>query len=376
MQCLPLRTTLYAMSSLIKDVYSTHFFAQLNSILKDVVPGFNNKTFMKTVYGQDFENKEWKERMQAITFSLNTVLDADYTKANKQLIQIVDAFKQQGGGGIAHIFLPDYIAQYGINHFKDAVKALEHTTQFISCEFAVRPFLLQYPDAMLQQMIKWSAHKSHAVRRLASEGARPRLPWAMALPAYKKDPQPLLPLLENLITDTHEWVRLSVANHLNDISKDHPGVFLQIAAKWKGKTKEIDAIIKHASRTLLKAGNPEILQLFNLDDAGLALSKFKVVTPEIKVGEYLTFEFTVTNTNAVAKHLRLEYAIYYQKSKGHLTKKVYKISERSLQPGEKLSIIRRQSFKPITTRVFHKGLHKVAVIVNGKESGAKAFQLL
>jgi 3-methyladenine DNA glycosylase AlkC len=364
------------MSSLIKDVYSTHFFAQLNGVLKTVVPGFNKNSFMKTITAQDFEAKEWKGRMQAITFSLNTVLDTDYTKANKQLMQLVDAFKQQGGGGIAHIFLPDYIAQYGITHFKDAVKALEHTTQFISCEFAVRPFLIQYPDAMLQQMIKWSAHKSHAVRRLASEGARPRLPWAMALPAYKKDPQPLLPLLENLITDNHEWVRLSVANHLNDISKDHPAVFLQLAQKWKGKTKETDAIIKHASRTLLKAGHQDILNLFNLDDTGLTVSRFKVLTPEIKTGESVLFEFTVTNTNTVAKQVRLEYAVYYQKSKGHLTKKVFKISERLLQPGEKLNITRKQSFKPITTRVFHKGLHKVAVIINGKESAAKPFQLL
>ncbi len=364
------------MSSLIKDVYSPAFFTQLHSILKKIVPGYNKNNFMKTIAGQDFEAKEWKGRMQAVTFSLNTVLDKDYAKANKQLMQMVDAFKQQGGGGIAHVFLPDYIAQYGINHFKDAVKALEHTTQFISCEFAVRPFLLQYPDAMLQQMIKWSNHKSHAVRRLASEGARPRLPWAMALPMYKKNPQPLIPLLENLITDKHEWVRLSVANHLNDISKDHPAIFLQIANKWKGKTKEIDAIIKHASRTLLKAGDADILQLFNLSDEGLSLSKFKVLTPEITVGESVIFEFMVTNTNPTPKHLRLEYAIYYQKSKGHLTKKVFKISERLLQPAEKLVIIRKQSFKPITTRVFHKGLHKVAVIVNGKESVAKAFQLL
>lgn len=364
------------MASLIKDVYSPAFFTQFNTILSSVIPGHNKNKFLKTVYGQDFEAKEWKERMQTVTKSLNTVLDADYVKANKQLIQIVDAFKQQGGGGIAHIFLPDYIAQYGIGHFKEAVKALEHTTQFISCEFAVRPFLLQYPEAMLTQMIKWSGHKSHAVRRLASEGARPRLPWAMALPAYKKDPSPLVPLLENLITDQHEWVRLSVANHLNDISKDHPAVFLQLANKWKGKTKEIDTIIKHASRTLLKAGDPAILQLFNLDDAGLELSKFKVLSPEINIGDSVVFEFTVKNVNTATKHVRLEYAIYYQKSKGHLTKKVFKISERLLQAGEKLSITRKQSFKPITTRVFHKGLHKVAVIVNGKESTPKPFQLL
>lgn len=364
------------MASLIKDVYSPTFFSQLNGILKTVVPEYNKNKFMKTLSGPDFTAKEWKDRMQTITLALNTVFDADYAKANKQLMQMVDAFKQQGGGGIAHIFLPDYIAKFGINHFKDAVKALEHTTQFISCEFAVRPFLLQHPDAMLQQMIKWSNHKSHAVRRLASEGSRPRLPWAMALPAYKKNPQPLIPLLENLITDNHEWVRLSVANHLNDISKDHPAIFLQIANKWKGKTKEIDAIIKHASRTLLKAGDANILQLFNLNDDGLILSKFKVLTQEITVGESVTFEFVVSNTNPAPKHLRLEYAIYYQKSKGHLTKKVFKISERLLQPAEKLAIIRKQSFKPITTRVFHKGLHKVAVIVNGQESVAKAFQLV
>ena len=139
------------------------------------------------------------------------------------------------------------------------MKAIEFITQFITCEFAVRPFLLKYGDKMMNQMRAWSLHKSHKVRRLASEGSRPRLPWAMAIPALKKNPMPVLTILENLKNDPSESVRRSVANNLNDISKDRPGMVLKIANAWKGQNKETDAIVRHGCRTLLKHGHPEVL---------------------------------------------------------------------------------------------------------------------
>ncbi|MGY0037975.1 DNA alkylation repair protein [Pedobacter sp. NJ-S-72] len=134
-------------------------------------------------------------------------------------------------------------------------------TQFISCEFAVRPFLAKYGGQMMIRMEKWSLHESHKVRRLASEGSRSRLPWAMAVPGLKKDPSPILPILENLKNDPSEWVRKSVANNLNDISKDHPEIVIAIANRWKGLSKETDAIIKHGCRSLLKQGHAKILPI-------------------------------------------------------------------------------------------------------------------
>lgn len=265
------------------------------------------------------------------------------------------------------MFLPDYVEVYGLDHYDDAIKALEYITQFTSCEFAVRPYMLKYGEKMMAQMTAWSLHDNYKVRRFASEGARPRLPWAMAIPYLKKDPSAVLPLLENLKNDPAEWVRRSVANNINDIAKDHPDIVLDIAKRWKGLSKETDAIVKHGSRTLLKQGNPEILKLYGLDATHIEFSGFEVLTPKVKMGDSVEFSFAITNNDSQPQTVRLEYGMYYMKAKGQHAKKVFKISERVYQPGEKAVIVRKQSFKAITTRVFYPGEHKLSIIINGEE---------
>jgi hypothetical protein len=197
----------------------------------------------------------------------------------------------------------------------------------------------------------------------------------MALPALKKDPSAILPILENLKNDPGEWVRRSVANNLNDIAKDNPQVVLRIAAKWKGLSRETDAIVKHGCRTLLKQGHPEVLKFYNLDGSNLAVADFKVLTPEVGIGDYLSFSFTVANNHSEPLIVRLEYAIYYRKQNGQLTRKVFKISERICQPAEIIKVTRRQSFKMITTRKFYEGEHKIAIVVNGVEQQPEPFVL-
>ncbi len=136
-------------------------------------------------------------------------------------------------------------------------------------------------------MLKWSTHKSRHVRRLATEGSRPRLPWAMALPKLKKDPTPILPILENLKQDSCEIVRRSVANNLNDISKDNPQIAIAIAKKWKNISPETDAIIKHSLRTLLKAAHPEVLKYYQLDAKNISVERFLIKNKKVKIGDYL-----------------------------------------------------------------------------------------
>lgn len=273
------------------------------------------------------------------------------------------------------MFLPDYIETYGLPDFAHAVHALEFTTQYISCEFAVRPFILTYGSQMMAQMQKWSEHPSSSVRRLASEGSRPRLPWGLDIPALKKDPSAILPILENLKNDSSESVRRSVANNLNDISKDHPSLVLELAADWKNSSPETNAIIKHGCRTLLKQGHASALAYFGLASADLVLSAFKVLTPQVNIGGHLEFTFGLLNKALTAQMVRLEYAIYYQKQNGQLSKKVFKISERVYAPGEKTVILRKQSFRLITTRTFYPGEHQISVLVNGQKMAAATFNL-
>lgn len=363
---------------LLKDLYSPSFYKSLADAMAAVMPSFNKQRFISQIFTDDFSDKELKARMRHTSEVLHNFMPANFTSAAKVIGKLIAHLKKKGIGedSLEYMFIPDYIELYGIGEFEPAAETLETVTQFVSCEFAVRPFLLKYEKEMIARMLKWSKHENHKVRRLASEGSRPRLPWAMAIPALKKDPTPILPILENLKNDPSEWVRRSVANSLNDIAKDHPGIVIRMAQQWKGISRETDAIIKHGSRTLLKKGHAEILSHYGLKSEKLHVSGFKILTPKIKMGQALAFRFQVLNENKTRQTLRLEYGLYYLKSNGEWSRKVFKISEKIMAPGVKLSIERKQSFRKITTRVFYPGKHKLSIIVNGEEKGVKSFELV
>ena len=363
--------------SALKHIYSPAFYNRFSDVLAAVLPSFDKQRFMAQVLTAEFDQMELKERMRHTTKVLHNFLPADFSEAVALIEMLIIQFRQENVGedSLGFIFFPDYIEVYGLEDFDTSMKAIEFITQFITCEFAVRPFLLKYGDKMMEQMRVWSSHKSHKVRRLASEGSRPRLPWAMAIPALKKNPTPVLAILENLKNDPSESVRRSVANNLNDISKDHPGIVLKIANAWKGQNKETDAIVRHGCRTLLKQGHPEVLTLYSLVSEHIHFSDFTLLTPTLKIGESLKFSFSILNGNASPQKVRLEYAVYYKRQNGQLSKKVFKISEREYAPNEQAKILRKQRFVPITTRKFYAGTQQLSIIINGQEKEIVLFEL-
>ena len=365
------------MSELLKDLYSEAFYEKFGAVLKQTIPSVDTGEFKNLIFSDEFENYELKQRLSHTTKVLNHFLPQEFKKATqsiKELIVNLNSVNMREQS-MEFMFLPEYIEIYGINDYEDSVKAFEFITQFTSCEFAVRPFLKKYPNEMLYQMISWSKHENNKVRRLASEGSRPRLPWAMALPSYKNNPAPILPILDNLKEDSCEVVRRSVANNLNDIAKDNPDVVIDISKKWKGKSKETDALVKHACRTLLKQGDMQILELFGFGSSSFKVSGFKIDTPLVQIGDYLSFSFCIINEDEKSQLLRLEYGLYYMKNNGKLARKVFKISEREIESNKIYEIQRRQSFKIISTRKFHIGLHQLSIIVNGIEGEKLNFEL-
>ncbi|WP_316835186.1 DNA alkylation repair protein [Pedobacter nutrimenti] len=364
--------------ALLKDLYCPVFYNQLSNSLSRILPEFDPQLFLKHIYTDDFQKMELKQRMRHTTNAIHEFLPStDFPRAAHYLTQLVGQFKKDGiAGDLVFIFLPDYIECHGLEHFQASVEAMEQITQFVSCEFAVRPFLLKYGIQMMEQMQRWSLHENHKVRRLATEGCRPRLPWAIAVPQLKQNPSAILPILENLKNDPSDFVRKSVANNLNDISKDHPEVVLDIASRWKGFSKETDAIIKHGCRTLLKQGHSKILQHYTLDSKDIDCTDFKILTPEVKIGDHLEFSFQLRNKSRSAKTIRLEYALYYKRQSGKASRKVFKISEKIYPPSESTIVNRKQSFKLITTRKFYAGIHQLSVIVNGTEKDRLNFNLL
>lgn len=364
---------------LLKDLYSPVFYDRISAVLEKTVPSFDREEFTRRIFEGPWEQKELKDRMRHTTQVLHGFFPEDFPEAARLIEKTIQQLRKNGfpNGGLEFMFLPDYVETYGLDDYSTSVPLLEFITPFITCEFAVRPFLLRYGQPMINQMEQWSLHENHHVRRLSTEGIRPRLPWAMALPFLKKDPAPVLPILENLKTDSSEYVRRSVANNLNDIAKDHPSVVVDIARQWKGTGKDTDAIIRHGCRTLLKQGHPDILEYFGLGNhQHIKVEQFRLGTPKVLQGSNLQFSFSLHYQGKKPQPIRLEYGMYYLRQNGSYARKVFKISEKVYAPGEKAEVVRKQSFRPITTRVYYPGKQQVSLIVNGKEVEKHDFLLV
>jgi 3-methyladenine DNA glycosylase AlkC len=227
---------------------------------------------------------------------------------------------------------------------------------------------------MMAQMHAWSKQDNEHIRRLSREGCRPSLPWGMALNSFKKDPAPVLPILEQLKTDPSAYVRNSVANNLNDISKTHPDLVVKIAKGWYGKNEHTDWIVKHGCRTLLKKGNREVLAIFGYDDiTSVDVQDFALGATSVSFGGDITFSFTILTKEATK--VRLEYGIDYMKANGKQNRKIFQISEVSLKGNEKKFYTKNHSFADLSTRKHYPGTHSITLIVNGVERGKLDFEL-
>ncbi|MBT2543805.1 DNA alkylation repair protein [Streptomyces sp. ISL-44] len=271
------------------------------------------------------------------------------------------------------------VAVRGLEAFEPGLALLHDLTPRLTAESAVRPFLRADPARALAVVRKWTDDPDPHVRRLASEGTRPRLPWAPQLPAFVADPRPALPVLDALYRDESEYVRRSVANHLNDISRDHPELAVETAARWlteAASTGTTDRVVRHGLRTLIKAGRPETLTLLgHSPDVPVTVKGPVVAAPRIAVGEYLVFDYAVTNTGGLPAELVVDYVVHHTKANGSRTPKVFKLTTRTLAPGETLTGTKRHSFKPITTRRYHSGEHLVQLQINGRVRGEAVFSL-
>ncbi len=352
----------------LKNRLNEAYVSGLAKTLKGAWADFPQHDFRQSVLDEDWEARELKQRMRHITQCLKIHLPEDYREALVILLKAAPRFS-----GFEAMFFPEFVELYGRDDWEVSLPALADLTRYSSSEFAVRPFIKQDPKRMMAEMLRWAGDENYHVRRLASEGCRPRLPWAMALPAFKKNPSPILPILEKLKNDEEEYVRRSVANNLNDISKDHPERVLQIATDWLKEDPSCRRLVKHACRTLLKAGDAQALALFGFGlPAGVSAGDLVIEPNLIAIGEKLSFRFKVKISKAC--RLRLEYGVSYLKSNGTHSRKIFKISEKDWQPGEKV-VVRGHAFKDLTTRKHYPGKHFLDIVINGKTLEQAEFQL-
>jgi 3-methyladenine DNA glycosylase AlkC len=355
----------------LKEMFNKIFYENLAREFQKAYRNFDPKKFTADVT-KDLSSMELNQRMRNTSVVLKKHLPSDY----KRSLEIMKKVIPELDNGYTQLVFPDLVSLYGLENFDVSLEALKHFTAFGSSEFAIRVFLKADFDKTIKVMHGWAKDKNHHVRRLASEGSRPRLPWSFKLDRVIENPKLTLPILEILKQDEELYVRKSVANHLNDISKEHPNVMLSVIKDWKGKSKHTDWILKHASRTLLKQGNVNVLWHFGIKhNNDVETSGFKIQNKKVKTGESVEFSFTLKNKGNKKVKVRIEYAVYFRIAGEKLSKKVFKISERELEKQGSLDFSRKHSFKIISTRKYYPGIQKVSLIINGRETEPLEFTL-
>lgn len=358
------------MAELLKNYVSNEFVKELAALIAKNDKGFSANAFTKRVLDKQWTGRELKDRLRFIAEILGETLSGQYPQQIRTLKKIAPRCT-----GLKGLLFPEFVQMHGMDDLSTSCEALQFFTPFSSSEFAVRPFIEMYPEKMMRLMHQWSQDSDEHVRRLSSEGCRPRLPWSFPLRAFKKDPSPVLQILEKLKDDPSLYVRKSVANNLNDISKDHPDVVLKLAKRWIGESPNTDWILKHALRTLLKQGNQQALELFGLGKIkNVSTTSLSLAQKSFAIGTHLEFSAKLENKNKRAVALRLEYAIHFLNKNGNHSKKVFKISEKLYAPGTH-SLERRHSLKQMTTRKHNPGIHQLDFIINGEIQLSQKFTL-
>jgi 3-methyladenine DNA glycosylase AlkC len=268
--------------------------------------------------------------------------------------------------------LTSYVEQFGLDDFEVSVEALKELTKYGSSEFAIRPFIIKYQDRMLPILHTWAEDANEHVRRLAAEGSRPRGVWTQHITAFRKDPRPVIKLLDRLKADQSLYVRKAVANNLNDISKDHPDLVIETAIRWKKSGNEhTDWIVKHACRTLIKSGDQRVFPILGFDrQPKLKVAEFSVTPQKIKIGGAARLECRLKSTAKESQKLVIDYKVHFARSGGRAAAKVFKWTEKALPASGELNLATRHKFVDGSTRTHHAGKHTIQLLVNGRGMGS------
>lgn len=363
----------------LKSYINTSMARQLAEQIEQVYADFAVEAFVEQA-SSGLDALELKERVAHIAAAFHEHLPSDYPDALNILLGILGSASQSEEEvlGEWYFLMPvaHFVEAYGLEHFDESMLAMYEITKRHTSEFAVRPFLMRYPQRTLARLHEWVTDENLHVRRWVSEGTRPRLPWGKRLPAFIEDPQPVLSLLEVLKNDPSLYVRRSVANNLNDISKDHPELVIETLTRWhQGASEETLWLIRHALRTLIKQGHPDALRLLGYGKPQVSLHNLHVEPAILQFGKSLRISFTLQSETQETQQLMIDYIVHFVKANGKTRPKVFKLSKKTLKGGQTLDLQKKHTIKPITTRRYYAGRHRVEIQVNGEVLGEVAFEL-
>lgn len=368
-----------------KNKFNEQLVIDVGHHLQRVAPAFPRDEFVAMAC-RGLEDLELKARSLHISKALANYLPKDFEKAARLLRECLHPDEEaplqemildgRGLRGWAILPVADYVASHGLSHFDTGMALLRELTKRFTAEFAVRAFIARDPQRAFGFLREWANDTNFHVRRLASEGARPRLPWGQRLPSLMADPAPLIPLLNELKDDASDYVRRSVANNLNDIAKDHPDLVVALMSEWmQGADKKRQRLIQQACRSLVKAGHQPALQLFGCKEAQVEVTEWRLSADRIRLGESVQLQLKVQSLSRSEQTLVIDYAMHFRRANGTFSEKVFKWKRLVLAGGASVSLTKNHSFKTVTTRRYYPGEQSVAVQINGRQLATVSFGL-
>lgn len=364
----------------VRDVFNKNGVDQLAANLAKVWANFDADGFRQSINPQ-LKSLAFSERAALIRDTLYEYLPKDFPGALDIILRALQPelpnCEFTGFEGFMVLPQNEFVAKYGLEHYDLSMQALYEMTKRFSAEGAIRAFILKYPEKTLAILYQWADDENCHVRRLVSEGTRPRLPWAIQLKPFIENPRPVLGLLEKLKTDPVLMVRRSVANNLNDIAKDNPDQVVKTLRRWsKLEDEGTQWLIRHAARTLVKQGNKDVLAILGYDsDIGITVSKLQLDRRAVKMGGNITFSFEIHSKSTNTQNLLIDYIVHHVKANGGLIPKVFKLATRRLKAGETVRVAKKHSFRPISTRKYYAGKHALEIQINGVKYGKAEFEL-
>ena len=366
------------MSTQLKDQFGPSAPRAIALMISAVHPAFPREAFLRDALA-GYGPLSLTGRGFHVAAALRTHLPTDYPRA----VEILVASSTQphdhraSGGMAAFLYMPHlfFVAKNGLDHFEESMRAQHAWTQLFTAEWSIRAFIEKYPEKTLARLREWTADPSHHVRRLVSEGTRPRLPWAPRLRAFQKDPRPVIELLELLKDDPELYVRRSVANNLNDIGKDHPVLLTRVAKRWlRGASEQRRWIVNHALRSAVKRADAGALGALGFGGkAAVKLRKIHV-PPTARIGDTARIGFEIHNPGRKVQRVMADMVVHFVKARG-TGAKTFKLKALTLKPGESAAVGKTLALRQLTTRKHYPGLHRVEALINGRRLPLGGFLL-
>jgi len=359
---------------LLKNIFDTKMISYIGQNIQDVYPSFDRDLFVLETM-KAFETLTLSQRAQCISDTLHLFLPKDYLHAvdilESSLGPVIKDEKLEGYDCFYVMPLGVYVKDYGLEYFDRSMAALKEMTKRFSSEWPVRSFIEHDEKKALSYLGVWAEDENCHVRRLASEGSRPRLPWGTRLQKYIVDPAPVLTLLQKLKNEPSRLVQRSIANNLNDIAKDNPSHVIEFLQRWKSEgVKDIDWITSHACRSLIKSGNSQALHLMGYQtDVPIQNLSLKLVKNAVSLGESL--EFSLSFELLEDHDLIIDYLMYFKKANGELKAKVFKLASKSFSKNTTIVLNKSHPFKELSTRKYYEGLQAIQLQINGKLHAAR-----